>query len=314
MKITSICSPVFYQVQNNNKIKSNICFANPVLSRDVVSFSGTPDFLSLPKKEIFRRIDDALKNQENKLGEGSEAYVYKIPETPYCVRINKEAEKSYDKALILEVGEQDKVNHVVANLGRGSSIMTIIDGSPIWAGGMPHEQVAKNIEVVSSIPVEGFRNLINQVCHAKSCDMFFDSIATNVIVNPVNRSLTAIDFFRTQFYEPFTPLRSIYSSLTHFDCPDAYKRDCASKIILAACDEINEGKNSKVPLGGYDFGKLIYKLATDNVIRDKSFTGTLYKTLDAIEALNIKSQVGQDCKSQIEGQMKVLKVLLKQVF
>jgi hypothetical protein len=248
------------------------------------------------------------------MGEGGEAIVYKIPSTGYCVRINKDTAKDYDKSFTLETTAKDKVNHVVARLGNGSSIMTIVEGETLWKAKKDPLELAKNIQAVEEIPVEGFKNLIAQVCHANKHDMIFDSIGANIIVDTNHKKLIAIDFFQSVFNEPITPLKSIYSALTHFDCPMSYKRSCAQKLILAACEDLKEGEKSVAPMGGYDFDKLVFHLAQKDIIKDKKFTGALYNVLDKIFELHIKKYVGQNCDAQLEGQMKVLKALLRQVF
>jgi hypothetical protein len=85
-------------------------------------------------------------------------------------------------------------------------------------------------------------------------------------------------------------------------------------LILAACEDLKEGKKSVAPMGGYDFDKLVFYLAQKDIIKDKKFTGALYNVLDKICELHIKKYVGQNCDAQLEGQMKVLKALLRQVF
>jgi hypothetical protein len=192
--------------------------------------------------------------------------------------------------------------------------MSIIKGDTLWESGKTPAEIAQNIKNIEEIPVEGFRKLITQVCEADKEGMIFDSLGTNIIVNPNNRTITAIDFFQSTFQEPFTPLKSIYASLTHFHCPITYKRNCAKKLILAACEDLKEGKAAAAPIGGYDFSKLIRELAREDVIKDKKFTNALHIVLDRISELHLQINRGHECKAQFEGQMKTLNALLKQVF
>jgi hypothetical protein len=314
MQISPITNNIFFKIQNKNVNTQNKYFTKQSLTHDTINFTGQEDFLNLPKNEIFEKINLALKNPKNKLGEGGEAYVYKIPNTEYCVRINRDNEKDFDKTLNFRINKKDKINHIVAKLGKGSSIMTIVKGETLWRIGKDPAELAQNIETVEGIPIEGFKKLITQVCEADKQGMIFDSIGANIIVNPSNRSITAIDFFQSAFQEPFTPLKSIYASLTHFSCPITYKRNCAKKLILAACEDLREGKAAAAPFGGYDFPKLVHELAREDVIKDKKFTNTLYLVLDKISELYLQKYVGKECKSQFDGQMKVLNTLLKQVF
>ena len=132
MQINFLNIPQIYKlpkssISNNEKIKFN-----PQLRTDTVSFSGNNDLLNLSNEEIIEKIKISITNPKNFIGEGSEAKVYKIENSSYCVRLNYLDSKKFNKtSLCRNINDADKVNHIVAKLGKYSSIMRYIDGYPV---------------------------------------------------------------------------------------------------------------------------------------------------------------------------------------
>ena len=114
MKINKLFITPEYQ---NNKNLSE--------KRRITSFRSR-DLLDLPQKDILAKVQNSV-TPDNFLGQGTEAEVYRIKGTKYCVRIPYLAQDIY-RLYTKELTPIDKVNHVVAKLGFGASIMKYFEG------------------------------------------------------------------------------------------------------------------------------------------------------------------------------------------
>ena len=73
------------------------------------------DFLHQDKTKISETVLKTLKNPKLVIGCGCEAFVFKIPDEPYCIRFLKgHNRKNLENELTFDISAQDKVNHVVA--------------------------------------------------------------------------------------------------------------------------------------------------------------------------------------------------------
>lgn len=101
---------------------------------DTVSFSGrgAKDLMELPAKRILSECRKAIKDNIV-LGEGKEARVYKLQDYPqYCIRCEKRSNFDINKlTLSKRLNNYDKLNHVVARLDEGTSLMKYIPGVPL---------------------------------------------------------------------------------------------------------------------------------------------------------------------------------------
>ena len=135
LAIQNFVNPQLLIYQQKNGVNRQVygLSLQPALSCDKVCFSGqNVDFLKLPKKEIYKRVQESINNF-NLLGYGTEGSVYAIDGTDYCIKFsrNSDSRKSLCKNLTFKVSEQDKVNHVVAKLGNSAVIMQKIKGIPV---------------------------------------------------------------------------------------------------------------------------------------------------------------------------------------
>ncbi len=227
---------------------------------DVVSFSAR-DFLSLPEDVIFERIIKSVNNPENLIGTGSSAEVYKIENTSYCVRIPYDEETKKDEYYMinccsdfnLNVLDKDKVNHVVARLGGGATIMKKINGSPVLDIKTNAEGAIKSAIKVSKLPLSAYCDLLHQIADAYKQDMVFDAYGTNVIADTQN--LVAIDFnkMNPRYKEPLKPLISMYESLVCVsEVPTKVENTIIKKILKAALKEVEPGQKPCVELDELD--------------------------------------------------------------
>ncbi len=288
---------------------SNAATYSAAIKRDIVSFSGKEkDFLELSEKEIFEKINQS-KNSEYFLGSGREAKVYRIADTPYVVRIAKSSKQDLTQRLSFNLSEQDKINHIVAKLGGDSSIMKYLPGENCFS--------YKNQKELFNLPQESYYNLYKQICYAKDNDMYFDCSSSNIIYNPKNKSLTAIDFYKRddEFPENTKPLVSIFSALTTTTLdfqPENFKHLLASLLNVALKELEPETKSVQS----------VTELSLTSLFRnfEVCYEDSLPPQYDILkktfyEALQLKYEesFGKDVKKELNGRIKMCKALIKQV-
>lgn len=317
----------FNKLQNKNTFKTNsaknlahVSFGGisssklSPLAKDTVSLSKP--FLQKSKEEVFKIIEEAIKDKNNFLGEGGEAKTYLIPNENCCVRILKDYPKAYKTDFSLDLNEEDKVNHVIAKLGNGSTIMKYIEGFPLFPlTRVVNPKTSKEIsEAISTIGADSYNKLLKQVCEAKDIDMIFDCSWTNVILNPKDKTLTAIDFYKMdeKFPEIVRPLRHMYSAIPHNTY--AEKASCCGKIILAGLQEMEAGVKPCLSISEFRFANFIDKVIEDMGKRETKPLEQLKDVLTDIECIKIKEYVGEDVTKELNGKLKVARCLVKQIF
>lgn len=315
-----------HQLHCNTAIRSrdkncgnkNVQFAArvPELNADVISFSGREkDLLELPRKRIFAKIEAAIADKKNFLGEGSEAKTYRIPDTPYCVRVVKKNDDNdslvdYKKLLSFNLDKKDKINHIVAKLAQGSCIMKYIEG------GNCH--FTKNQKELFDLPVESYHNLYKQIRYAKDNDMVFDSCPSNIIYNHKDKSLTAIDFYEQDkdFPENVRTLPVIFSVIAmSAKAPDQklYK-NLLGKLINVCLLEMESFAKTPQDIADLEVNRLFNKF--ESYYAEENFPpqyDMLKAKLVDIQCLKLKELLGEDVKLELDGRIKVVKALVKQI-
>lgn len=314
-------NPTLYPIppqKHFQKVYTGVCLPK-LLAKDTVSFCGkqNDELLSITPKEIFEIIDKTIKDKSNKLGQGGEAAVYRIPDTAYCVRINLDYKSKLKSKFSLDVSDKDKVNHIVANLGGKSSIMHFIDGYPMRPTGfITKENYVDTPKMLEQIPVEGFQMLLKQVSNALNKSLKYDCNATNVMINPKDNTLTAIDFFEEpkDISRPSFILSELYVSVTPLKTTKSQKQKAAGKILLAALEELKAGEKSCYPINDFDFSRLIYKLNKEGLIQSDAYKNILIKTFEKIvELKNQEIKAGMNLP-ELNRALKVANSLVKQLF
>ncbi len=284
--------------------------------KDVISFSGQLDLLKLSENEILEKIKTSIADNKNYLGEGGDAIVYKIPDTDYCVRLNKDTFENYKFHLNFKLNERDKVNHVVAKLGHGSSIMKYIEGSPVFTPFMRDKKAKEIASIIEQMPTQAYKKLFYQICDAHKLGMMFDCSWPNVIINSKNNTMTAIDFYKSE--ESINPLRYIYSALVTEHTTLKQRQNCAGKLFAIALDEFKPGKKPHIAPMDFDFYRFIYSLGGENctmqVIENPKYIKLLVSNFEKLETLKYSEIRNIDVKSQLNASLKVLKSLIKQLF
>ncbi len=308
----SFCNKIFMpHAALNNKRQPYLYPQKP----DTVTFGGNKDLLSNSEAQIFEKIEEAIKNKANKLGEGGEAVVYKIPDTNYCVRLDYATIDDYKNRLSFELTEQDKINHVAAKLGGNSTIMKFLEGSPVASAKMTNLGILKVADEIGKMPVLAYKKLLHQICYAKEHGMTFDCAWGNVIVNSKKQTLTAIDLYRSD--EIISPLSNIYSALVYPDITLEQRKLIAGKILKTGLEELSPGYKPCTRPDNLGFSRLIYNLGDKNlrvkVIENYNYTTLLNDLLIETKNLKMKEAI-KDVAGQLNDKLKVLNCLVKQLF
>lgn len=291
---------------HNNSIKPKLSFGvrlKPPLKEDTITFCGNDDLLNAAPKLIISRIESAIRDKNNCLGEGCEGTVYSIPQTDYCVKIPHSAahkkKLNFKKFFSLQITEEDKINHVKAHLGDGIVLMKKIIGRTLVS-------CSDNIDDLASFPVSSFREFLKQISEAHNKNMFFDAINGNIIINNKNRSITAIDFVpENSFtcYDDFLPLRAMYYSLVDLNTDSKNRRLIADKILNAALEELKPGNIPCLDISEFDFGDFISIIDTD-------YDKNVYSKIESLLLLKDMEISGKNVKHKLVCLYREIKKLL----
>ena len=245
---------------------------NLELRREVVSF-GSKDLLELPDESVLQQIRGSI-NYKNFVGQGTEAVVYRVKDTDYCVRIpyefrDADVYKKYSRVLT----PADKVNHAVAKLELGTTLMKYFEGTTPKAYYNCEKARYKFQERIAEMPLKSFSDLLHQIAGAIDNEMRYDFSAGNLIVDFNKNKLTAIDFIGIgENPRPVRPLIEMYSVLTSFGAETRTDRKLFEKVF---CTGVEEFKAKRIPCMDvelFDFDDICEKrLTRSQQNKDKSF-------------------------------------------
>ena len=235
-------------------------------SYDSVCFKGK-DLLELSEDEVFKKIKESL-NYENFLGQGTEAEVYRIKDTNYCVRLPHITKDLYIMDYNTNLSPMDKVNHTKVKLGFGATIM------PYFEGVIPKDyqnneyQRFKLQEKIADMPIKSYTDLLHQIANGIDNEMFFDFSGGNLIINTEKNKLTAIDFYSiTDNPRKIRPLTEMYNALTIYGSEMNTDKKIFNKIIETGLEEFKPNKIPCMDVELFDFADLANshhsKCATD---------------------------------------------------
>lgn len=254
--------------QNNNKY----IYAQ---RSSCVCFKGH-DFLDSPEHEIYNKIKASIVS-ENFLGQGTYAQVYRIKDTDYCVRIPHLANDIY-KFYSKELSPADKVNHIVARMGFGVSIMKYFEGiipKRYMHNSNDRYKLQKDI---SEMPIKSYSELLYQIANAIDNEMLFDYSPGNLIVDTKNKKLTAIDFYPiSENLRQIRPLSEMYSVLTCYGSMEKTGKKIFDNIIDAGLEEFKPNKIPCMDVELFDFIELVRKRNCDNSYRQGSISDNINK-------------------------------------
>ena len=270
------------------------------------------EFLKQDKEKIIEAIEASVKNKKNKIGSGCEGVVYRIEGTNYCVKVPYGSQDLKKANMTLKLRPKDKINHVVARFDNGVKIMEFIEGYSAQClrnGKKCSDSSVKKL--VLELPVNAFQKLLQQIAYAKKNNMIFDSTLSNVVVNPSQKTMTAIDFYEMQKYMPedLKVLPAMMEALAD-DNNVEMRRKCLSKIILAALEELKPGVEPSLSIGDFRFRKF---LESEEAIMPEIVKANWHKLkrdLTDIECLKIKEYAGLDITDEMNERIKIVQTLL----
>lgn len=272
-----------------------------LLNKDVFVKTAEPDLLSLPQEKIFQVINKSINSSKNKLGSGSEATVWRIVDTNYCVRVPHNNSEPIDSKFDTNLTDSDKVNHTLIKLGGEATIMPIISGISFCCDSEQKDK--KVVELIEKMPITAYEKLIKQVIDAESKNMSFDPGWKNIIVNNEPPALTAIDFYKDFNSGRPRTLGKIFTCLA-FPRPttDKQQQTCIGKLYLAALSLME--KNPQIPFEKFGFDSLLDYLA-DFRLASSGYCKVIEANVNSLESADSK---------QKNFAIKVLKALVKQIF
>jgi hypothetical protein len=281
---------------------------------DVVSFGNNKDFVHLPVNEIIERVDKSI-NPTNLLGRGGEASVYSINDTDYCVRIPLEETQDYKKGFVSELTPLERVNHGVVKLGEKAIIMKKLDGFSMFPRKETGVTRAMVHSMIDEMPVSAYRQVIEQIAKAREQGAYFDSSGANVLVDPVKKTMTIIDFTACEDCAYSRVLKSLFITLGMNDgiLTNAQQKDRANKILSAVVEDFLPGKKPIMRISEYAFSDLIYAIRNQGLI-SKPYANVFINTLNELKELKYMSSRGvRDCENQMIFLVKKVKSLTRQL-
>lgn len=292
-----------------SSVKTGVSLRKPYVSLHVPlnkdTFSSVKkDILLKGKERIFACIEESIKNKQNRLGAGDDAVVYKLEKQPYCVRLLRHGSddscfRNYKKSISFDLTEADRINHIVANLGEGCSIMRNIEGYPLIIPPLSNCKIPQKeiTDMVYKLPVSAYNKLFKQICHAKKHKMVFDCSGTNIIVNPKDKTLTAIDFYRMDPNSPKTvkPLTFLFDAIP-YNTPQQ-QRKSAGMLILGALEELKPGIVPSTELSEFKFNDFFDRVERSMPRNLPSEWPKIKDTVTEIVCLKLKESIGMNVKS-----------------
>ena len=313
-------TPYYFQNYKYNNQNKNRLQYKAVLNKDTVSF-GSKNILSYSRSKMNELINNSII-QKNFIGAGTEGEVYIIPQTGFCIKIPYNVKHVFEK-FTTSVSPKDKVNHTVAIFDNGARIMNYIEGRslmyrrpPILRFSSENKNVDRFLEkFFSGYPDIQLHKFLKQLAQAKEKNMYFDFSPGNIIYNPENNTLTAIDFFeKNANYDEIHPYsilsRAFLGIKTYMKTPEAVEQNkqLGIKFIKVALNDL-QGKN-ELHLSGTDFEVFFDRFEQSqeqklppqyNFLKQSIFDLLeLYKSKDASAA-------------EIQGKLKYINCIIRQL-
>ena len=260
MKINAIGSINSLPKYSKNKNVNYRLYQN--LKRDAVSFKSK-DFLELSNEETYRKIQESIV-PENFIGKGTEAVVYRIKGTNYCVRIPYETLGAFSKNLSTNIQycnknilPEEKVNHVKIILNYGAKVLDFIEGT------CPKSYVGDNNKryelqrEIAQMPMKSYTELLHQIANGIDNEMAYDFSGGNLIVNTKEKKLTAIDFLSlSENYREVKPLSEIYSVITAYGAEQSVGKKIFENVFHSGLEEFKSKKTPCMDVELFDFDSL----------------------------------------------------------
>ena len=319
MKILTVnfFNPKFQDYNKYNNLK-----LNPQLKYDTVCFRGS-DLLDLSEQEVMKRIHESV-NYKYFIGQGTEAEVYRIKDSNYCVRIPYISGEMYSANYSKNLTPIDKINHVRAKLGFGAAILDYFDG--ITPKEYKNNVYSRNIfqEKISQFPLKSYTELLHQIANAIDNEMIFDFSGGNLIVDLEKQKMTAIDFYNiSDNPRPIKPLCEMYSVLTCYGANQKNGKQIFDKVISAGLEEFEQNKLPCMDIELFDFVDLVMARNKDTSFKTGNITkeinnflelrGKLSQAVKSLKDIKKREIIDKNCSPLLLESIKNMKKLLVKV-
>ena len=269
--------------------------------------------LSLPEEEISNRVNSSI-NPENYLGSGLESDVYRIQDTPYCVKLPKyKFVHGTTQQFNTNVTPEDKINHVRAKLASGAIIMEHIEGDTIQK--YYHSEAKRFVlqSKVAKMPLKSYTDLLHQISDAMKKKMIFDCNPGNIIIDTNKNKLTAIDFFHVPNFEQIfiEPLYAMYSVLAGAGLNKKTALEIEKKVLLAGMKELEPETPTTVDLEHLGFAKLLTNSRRFITDQGESARNILKDTIQELVFLKSTNRFSKQLKEVYPTAMRYISYLYK---
>ena len=144
--------------------------------------------------------------------------------------------------------------------------------------------------------------------------MLFDCAWGNVIVNPKENKLTAIDFNKNIFNESLNPLSYTFSALTQEYTTSEQAKTYGNKILNAVLEEFEPAHKPFWNVTYFDFSSLLRDIAHSSDFGKTPQCRFLAKYLETLKDLKVQDIRGIDVTKQLNGMLKMVKSLINQTW
>jgi hypothetical protein len=164
--------------------------------------------------------------------------------------------------------------------------------------------------MIDEMPQESFNKLLKQISFAQEQGMYFDSSYRNIIINPIKKTMTAIDFGNN-----LSPdlVNGIFSALTPQSSTLQQKKTCAGKLLNAILGEMQPQVKPCLSPMEFRFEPIIHNLQYHGAFTSSKYPEVFISKLNDVRNLKIKELETHSVKNELNGSLKVAKALVKQL-
>lgn len=221
------------------------------------------------ERKIEKLVKKVTSKGKNKVGSGCEAEVFRIPRSPYDVKLykNHDLRGKIDGDINGNVTFQDKLNHIVAK-AKSYLILEHIEG-------VSYEKCKKNdtlddyYKLLEEMPQEAYDDLIKKIGIIHQSGQYIDTMGDNLIIDTKNKKFEPIDLVESNDFAGY------------FDFGDCWQNEYCSTFDPFKC------VNVLLRIGGNN-AKEVFRKTLKAVAKDcNSFT---FFKINYIDFLNLNEK------------------------
>lgn len=160
------------------------------------------------ERKIEKLVKKVTSKGKNKVGSGCEAEVFRIPRSPYDVKLykNHDLRGKIDGDINGNVTFQDKLNHIVAK-AKSYLILEHIDG-------FNHKTKNKSdyLSEVEKMPQESYDDLIRKIGIIHKSGQYMDTMGDNILIDVKNKRFEPIDLVESNDFATYFNIDDFYQN------------------------------------------------------------------------------------------------------